>query len=66
MSRCWTFRDLTSGECDKICRLYREERLSMKTIGIRFSLAEATIRRVLRESGVPIENGNRKSHREAL
>jgi IS30 family transposase len=58
MSRLWIFRDLTAHERDKICRLYREEKLSMKKIGVRFSLAEATVRRVLREEHIPIRNGN--------
>jgi len=62
MSRCWTFKYLTPGERGKICRLYCEERLSMKNIGIRFSLTEAGVRRVLREEHVAIRNGQNGHH----
>jgi len=58
MSRCWPIRSLTARERAKICCLYREERLSMKKIAMRFNLSEAGIRRVLRESGAPTRNGN--------
>ena len=48
----------------RLYRLYREEKLSMKKIGIRFSLAEATVRRVLREEHIPIRNGNHELPQE--
>ena len=67
MSRCWTCKDLTAGERHKICQLYSEERLSMKSIGIRFNLSEAAVRRVLRESTIPTRSSGRngdKSHLE--
>lgn len=60
MSRCWIFTNLTDRDREKICRLYQEERLSEKTIGIRFSLTEAGVRRVLREGNITIRNGNSK------
>jgi hypothetical protein len=53
---------LTANERDKICRLYMQEKLSEKIIGIRFNLTQAGVRRVLRETGIPIRNGNCKTN----
>jgi hypothetical protein len=61
MSRCWMFTKLTGRDREKICRLYQQEKLSEKIIGMRFNMTEAGVRRVLREEHVTIRNGNCKS-----
>jgi DNA-binding NarL/FixJ family response regulator len=61
VSRCWIVPNLTANERDKICRLYVQEKLSEKIIGIRFNLTEAGVRRVLCESGIPTRYRNGKT-----
>lgn len=52
MNASKTYRDLTETDRMRILRLYAVERMSMTLIGKRFSLAQATVGRVLREMGV--------------
>ncbi len=58
--------EFTEAERQKICRLYREEKLSIRLLSVRFDCTEVAIQKVLRAGGVSVNSRNNQLSRDYL